>query len=242
VYVGDFNADLPLYTSLCAREHNVLEIGCGTGRVLRTLLEQGCRVTGVDISDAMLHVAEAKLRAYLEEGQLVLKNHDFRRSPLQPQFDRTLVAFFTFNYLLTASEQQQFLHNVHQSLVPNGLLVIDLFYPQPLAQPATNNQWLDTMLQTQGPQIVLRQKRRMIGNVEERVQIYSDGNRQDEIVTRRCYVSKAQAHALLTQAGFQDIQVTNGYAASAFHPLSPTENTESTFVCTARKPKATTSQ
>ena len=41
VYVGDFNADLPLYRSLCVPDHNVLEIGCGTGRVLYTLLEEG---------------------------------------------------------------------------------------------------------------------------------------------------------------------------------------------------------
>lgn len=42
LYVGDFNADLPLYRSLCAPEHRVLEIGCGTGRVLRAVLEAGC--------------------------------------------------------------------------------------------------------------------------------------------------------------------------------------------------------
>lgn len=54
LYVGDFDADLPLYKSLCSREHRVLEIGCGTGRVLRALLQAGVCVTGVDISDDML--------------------------------------------------------------------------------------------------------------------------------------------------------------------------------------------
>ena len=46
-YVGDFKADLRLYESLCTPEHHVSEIGCGTGRVMGALLEQGCRVTGV---------------------------------------------------------------------------------------------------------------------------------------------------------------------------------------------------
>src|SRR5688500_3818712 len=42
LYVGDFNADLPLYRSLCTPAHHVLEIGCGTGRVLRAVLAEGC--------------------------------------------------------------------------------------------------------------------------------------------------------------------------------------------------------
>ena len=60
LYVEDFNADLPLYMDLCDPEHNILEIGCGSGRVLRALLEEGCRVTGIDISDDMLRVAETE--------------------------------------------------------------------------------------------------------------------------------------------------------------------------------------
>ncbi|MGA2788792.1 MAG: class I SAM-dependent methyltransferase [Verrucomicrobiota bacterium] len=235
LYVGDFKADLPLYRSLCAPEHNVLEIGCGTGRVLRALLERGCRVTGVDISDDMLRVAEAKLRAYLAPEKLVLKNHDFRRAPLQEQYDRILVTFFMFNYLLPTSEQQQFLLNVRQSLAANGVVIIDLFYPQPLAFPATSDQWEETIFQVEGQQIMLRQKRRMIGNNEERIQIYVEGTHQDAIVTQRCYVSKKQTVALLTRAGFQNLQVTNGYDASAFHPLGQAETTESAFVCMASK-------
>jgi len=236
LYVEDFNADWPLYMSLCNPEHNILEIGCGSGRVLRALLEEGRCVTGIDISDDMLRVAETKLREYLVRGKLVLKNHDFRHAPLQDQYDRILITFFTFNYLLTASEQQQFLLHVHQSLAANGVLIIDLFYPQPLALPDTSNQWQETVLQAEDRQIVLRQKRRMIGNVEERIQIYVDGTRRDEIVTRRCYVSKTQIEALLTRAGFQSLQVTNEYAASEFHPLGRAETTGSNFVCTAKKP------
>jgi SAM-dependent methyltransferase len=219
LYVGDFNADLPLYRSLCAPEHRGLEIGCGTGRVLRAVLEAGCCVTGVDISDDMLRVAAAKLRAYLVQEKLVLKHHDFRGAPLPEQYDRILVTFFTLNYLLTPSEQQHFLRHVHHSLAARGVVILDLFYPQPLARPATSDQWHDTVVHAEGQQIALRQKRRMVGDLEERIQIYTDGTHQDEIVTRRCYVSKTQAQALLTQAGFHRLQCTNGYAACAWRPL-----------------------
>jgi cyclopropane fatty-acyl-phospholipid synthase-like methyltransferase len=213
-----------------------LEIGCGTGRVLRVLLEKGCRVTGVDISDDMLRVAEAKLCEHLVQGKLVLKNHDFRFAPLQEQYDRILVTFFTFNYLLTASEQQQFLLNVRQSLQANGVVIIDLFYPQPLAFPATSDEWQETVLHADGHQITLRQKRKMVGNIEARIQIFADETHQDEIVTQRCYVSKRQADALLAQTGFQNCQVSDGYIESAFHPVAKAETTNSAFVCMARKP------
>ena len=234
LYVGDFDADLPLYRSLCAPGHRNLEVGCGTGRVLQALLETGCSVAGVDISEDMLRVAEAKLRQYLVQGKLVLRKHDFRRSPLPERFDRILVTFFTFNYLLAPSEQQQFLLNVRQSLAADGALVIDFFYPQPLAFPATNDQWQESVLQAEDWQVGLRQKRRMAGDVEERIQIFTDGAQRDEIVTRRRYVSKAQAAVLLEQAGFEGLQVTDEYAAPDFRPLVPGETTESSFTILTR--------
>jgi SAM-dependent methyltransferase len=213
----------------------VLEIGCGTGRVLRAVLDEGCHVTGVDISDTMLDVAAVKLHAYLMQGQLVLHKHDFRCAPLPEQYDRILVTFFTFNYLLTAAEQQHFLRHVRQSLTAHGVVVIDFFYPQPFARPTTSDQWHDTVLHAEGQQIALRQKRWMVGAIEERIQIYADGTHHEEIVTRRRYVSPTQAAVLLTQAGFHSLHVTHGYAASALRPMGQTETTESPFVCTASK-------
>ena len=79
-------------------------------------------------------------------------------------------------------------------------------------------------------------KRRMVGDMEERIQIYTAGPHQDVIVTRRCYVRKTHAQALLTQAGFHGLQCTNGYTASAFRPLEQAETTASQFVCMASKP------
>jgi SAM-dependent methyltransferase len=225
-----------MYLSVCRSAQNVLEIGCGTGRILRALLPAKFRVTGVDISDEMLDLARTNLAAHLVRGALRLRKHDFRKSPLLEKFDRALVTFYTFNYLLTKFDQDRFLLNVQKSLAPNGILVLDLFYPLALAQPAAANQWTESVLESDGHAVALKQKRKMIGKIEERTQIYTEGANQEEIVTKRRFVSKREAVALLKQTGFMDIQVTNGYDGSGFRPLKDGEETNSTFVCIASKP------
>src|ERR1043166_9308264 len=67
-----FQADVPLYQRLAEAEGGrVLEVGCGTGRVLVPLARAGCRVTGIDVSAHMLAHTRAKLDAERLEAELV---------------------------------------------------------------------------------------------------------------------------------------------------------------------------
>ena len=235
MYVGDFAADLPLYSSICVSAKNVLEVGCGTGRVLKHLLSAGHSVVGIDISAKMLDVAGKKLVGYLQNGTLQLQKHDFRDTPVAEQYDRILVTFYTFNYLLTKTDQTSFLCNLRKSLAPNGILLLDLFYPQPLAQPETANRWQESALKPDEYRVLLRQKRRMVGQIEERNQIYTEGSHQEEIVTERCYINKQEATALLKNAGFTNIRIANGYDESELQTPAPGETMDSAFICVATK-------
>src|SRR5215213_6061594 len=68
----------------------VLELGCGTGRLLVPLAVTGLPVTGVDISPALLEQARAKL-ATVPHGDLVtLVQGDLRQLEL-PQRDFAFV-------------------------------------------------------------------------------------------------------------------------------------------------------
>ena len=51
------------------RTQTVLDLPCGTGRLAETLLADGFRVVGVDISAEMLHVAQRKLERFGERFQ-----------------------------------------------------------------------------------------------------------------------------------------------------------------------------
>jgi SAM-dependent methyltransferase len=235
-YVGNFCGDLPLYTSLCGNRNPIIEIGCGTGRVLQALLDTGHTVTGVDLSPDMLSIAEKKLARYVDSQSLTLINHDFRLSPLTKQFACALVTFYTFNYLLEDAAQSTFLKNIFITMVNRGSIVIDLFYPKPKSRPETEDQWEQSIYEVQAKSIVLKQKRRMIGDIEERIQIYTDGENSNEIQTLRRFNEKHRMHLLLIGAGFVKVRFTNGYDLSHFHELKEGERTTSGFVVMAEKP------
>ncbi|HEX5501234.1 MAG TPA: class I SAM-dependent methyltransferase, partial [Thermomicrobiales bacterium] len=59
-----FDADLPFYLELAAAQGGrVLELACGSGRVLVPLARAGHRVVGLDASPHMLALAREKLAA-----------------------------------------------------------------------------------------------------------------------------------------------------------------------------------
>jgi len=62
-YIGDwFSDDFQFYRFFCKPEQKIMEIGCGTGRILAFFLKHNYQLTGVDISDEMINIANDKLR------------------------------------------------------------------------------------------------------------------------------------------------------------------------------------
>jgi SAM-dependent methyltransferase len=108
----------------------VLELGCGTGRLLLPLAQAGFQVTGVDISPALLALAQHKLAQSGLAVQVTLVQDDLRHFAL-PRHDFGF-AFCTSNtlmHLTTPVDQQAVLANAASHLRPGGLLLVDLFHP-----------------------------------------------------------------------------------------------------------------
>jgi len=56
------NGDVSFYVDEARKANGrVLELGCGTGRMLIPMAEAGISIVGVDNSPAMLHVAQRKI-------------------------------------------------------------------------------------------------------------------------------------------------------------------------------------
>jgi SAM-dependent methyltransferase len=118
----DLTADVVFYLHLARQaEGPVLEVGCGTGRLLLPLVQAGLEVTGLDNSPAMLARARRKLG-----DRVTLIKGDMRTHALPGQYRLIIISINTFLHLTTMDDQLQTLHNLGGHLAPGGCLVIDL--------------------------------------------------------------------------------------------------------------------
>jgi SAM-dependent methyltransferase len=141
--------DVSFYVGLCrASGGEVLELGCGTGRLLIPAAEAGCAITGLDGSDSMLKRCQAKLDAVLPEvrKRVTLVEADMTGFSLDRKFALATVPFRPLQHLVSVEEQLSFLACVHRHLEPRGKLALDVFHPDlaRLATPASPEEIEDT--------------------------------------------------------------------------------------------------
>ena len=124
--------DVPFWLSLAKEARGeVLEIACGTGRVLLPLARAGLHVTGVDISEGMLAVARRKLQEEPDDvsARVTLVQSDMTQFDLGKQFDLVIIPFSAFQVLLARADQRACLERCRAHLEPGRLLAIDVFNP-----------------------------------------------------------------------------------------------------------------
>jgi SAM-dependent methyltransferase len=109
----------------------VLEIGCGTGRVLIPTARAGIDITGLDLSEPMLEVCRMRLDQEPAEVQAraELIQADMRDFALGRTFALATLPFRPFQHLITVKDQIACLETIHRHLQPQGRLILDLFNP-----------------------------------------------------------------------------------------------------------------
>lgn len=117
----------------------VLELGCGSGRLLLPLARAGCTVIGIDNSAAMLARARAALQSEPPDVQArvtLLQADMAEMEPGNGRFALVIIPYNTFMHL-DSTQKTAALKRVRQCLVGNGRLFIDLI--NPFAITATPN-------------------------------------------------------------------------------------------------------
>jgi SAM-dependent methyltransferase len=123
-----FTADLPLYLEM-AEEYGdpILDIGCGTGRVLLHLAQAGYQMVGVDPSVEMLALAKRKLQVLPDvAAQVKLIEVGILEYTAATPFPLILLPYNAFMHFRTPNEQLKVLQHLQKLLTPDGVIVIDL--------------------------------------------------------------------------------------------------------------------
>ena len=122
--IGD--ADIEFYLGLGVGRQPVLELGCGTGRIMAPFAARGIRIVGLDISARMREKGCARLAPYCAAHWSVVGG-DMSDFDLPECFRFAICAFSTYSKLLTVAQQQSFFRCVNTHLEPGGRFVLDMF-------------------------------------------------------------------------------------------------------------------
>lgn len=128
VLFGEFRFDLDFYLELARHTREpVLEVACGTGRILIPCLEAAVDIEGLDLFPAMLGTLRRKAAAL--GFAPTLHQADMRDFALARRFALVFCAFNGFVHCLTTQDQLHALRTWRGHLAPGGAIVFNVFYP-----------------------------------------------------------------------------------------------------------------
>ena len=207
----------------------VLDVGCGTGRILLDFLAQGIDVDGVDNSPEMLTLCRNKADKLGLHPQL---SEQHMETLSLPRLYRTIfVPSSSFQLLTKKTEAEEAIRTFYAHLLPGGVLVMPFSFEWKLGTPL-QMEW-EKVFEKVRPEDGLTIRRwakesfspkKQLWHTEDRYEVLQN----DEIILtehhRRSpaglWYTQAQAVALYEKARFTDIRVLGGFT---LHPALPEE-------------------
>ena len=122
-----FDADIPMYLKHARQSGSpILELGCGTGRILIPLAKAGFRIVGLDLYSPMLKVAGEKIAQLSEtiQRRISLIQADISSFSLKQRFNMAYISANTI-FHLSRQEQRRCLECARDVLRPGGTIIID---------------------------------------------------------------------------------------------------------------------
>ncbi len=222
--------DAAFYAAL-AREAPgpVLELACGTGRLLVPLAREGLDVTGLDLSKAMLKEAKRLLKHEQKavRKRVRLVHGDMTDFALDGQYGLIFIAFRSFMMLDTAAAQRRCLERVRRHLRPGGIVAVNLFDPLlGRLEPAKKSRKWARINEVIHPDTLNVVRIDMAGRTNDPLrQVFEETwrftergpkgvVRREKEVLRMRWTYRHEMRYLLELAGFEDIQEYSDYHRS----------------------------
>ena len=214
----------------------VLELGCGTGRILIPIARAGVEVTGIDASEPMLDVCRKRLEEESEEvrSRIHLMNGRMQDFGLDKKFNLITAPFRPFQHLLTVEDQMACLRQVHAHLRDGGTFILDVFNPwvHKLVEPAGVEGATEPEFAMPDGRRVTR-KNRVVGrdlfnqtiDIEMIYEVIHPDGAEERIVEpfSMRYLYRFEAEHLLARCGFEVQVVYADYDKSPYGSKYPGE-------------------
>ena len=215
----------------------VLEVGCGTGRVLIPTARAGIEITGLDLSPHMLAVCRERLKAEPEEvrARVQLVEGDMRQFELGQTFRLVTLPFRPFQHLTTVEDQLACLGCLYRHLAEDGTLILDIFNPMLEALVRQNFgkeiseepefSMPDGRKVIRRHKIVSRDEPNQVNYVELIYYVTHPDGRKERLVQAfpMRYLFRFEAEHLLARAGFKVKYLYADYDKSPFGSKHPGE-------------------
>ncbi len=224
-----FEDDLELYLGYVQIVGGpVLELGCGTGRLLEPIANAGVDIVGLDNSESMIALARQRIQGGNHLDRISLGQGDMRdlSNLYDTAFRLVFVAINSFLHLESRDDQLAALREVRKVLDRDGILVIDVFNPTPETLSRMDDRYaFDAEWELDSGSSVQRFSNRQIDPIDQIVttRLFYDLVDQHGNLTRRStsyqmrYVHRFELELLLMHAGFE---IEGAYGSYSLDPIS----------------------
>ncbi len=238
-HVG-FDDDVEMYRQFAyATGDPVLELACGSGRILAPLAADGHRVTGLDRSGPMLDRARLALSRLepVPKYHLVEADMTAASTATGAPFGLVIVGLNSLLHAETSEEQRQVLTAARLACDPRGQLIVDILNPTPEHLQALTGTALDGQWALPTGNRVMKFSDRRVSSSEQTIAttiwydiVGPDGTlrRENTGFTLR-YLHRSELLLMLEFAGWVDFEVYGSY------DLDPVTDSSERLIVTAQR-------
>ena len=118
--------NLKLIKRLSNKSDKILDLACGYGRLTIPLVKSGYDIIGIDLAPNLIR--EAKLQAKKQGLKIRFDVGSMIKLPYKPEsFDKIFCLYYSFDHLLTKTEQVKAINEIYRTLKPGGFAFLEIF-------------------------------------------------------------------------------------------------------------------